>query len=199
MTATLFLTRLQAAPLRDSPEMPLLGGSSCSVASRNGVPWLAGLTSSEERCGGDAGCFGTGPARLAAWRPATTLGAVAAGAAGGGRVGVATLPSFRPLDIGFVLGAICPLAVLSYGPLATAALGAASISLLIAPRLQLDRPGSTDVLNLVPVSTERRSAASWWEVTLSTGAPGIQGGAGRCAGSRPVGHRDGRLHAGCLL
>ncbi|WP_432032827.1 PP2C family protein-serine/threonine phosphatase [Streptomyces antibioticus] len=61
---------------------------------------------------------------------------------------VATLISPDPLDIGFLLGAIPPLAVLSYGPLATALLGTTVIVMLNVPALQLDRPGRTDVLTV---------------------------------------------------
>nr|WP_240677954.1 PP2C family protein-serine/threonine phosphatase [Streptomyces griseoviridis] len=61
---------------------------------------------------------------------------------------VATLVSPSPLDIGFLLGAIPPLAVLSYGPLATAALGAAVIAILQAPAFRLNEPGNTDVLTI---------------------------------------------------
>ncbi|MBG0850620.1 serine/threonine-protein phosphatase [Streptomyces spinoverrucosus] len=60
-------------------------------------------------------------------------------------VALATVVSHDPLDIGFLLGAIPPLAVLSYGPLATAILGAAAIALLHVPALQLNRPGNTDL------------------------------------------------------
>ncbi|MEU2877573.1 PP2C family protein-serine/threonine phosphatase [Streptomyces sp. NPDC007070] len=58
---------------------------------------------------------------------------------------VATLVSPSRLDIGFVLGAIPPLAVLSYGPLATALLGSAVVVLLSVPVFGLDRPGNTDL------------------------------------------------------
>lgn len=64
----------------------------------------------------------------------------------------ATLSSREPLDIGFLLGAIPPLAVLSYGPLATALLGAAALVLLNVPAFHLNRPGSTDLLTLSFVS-----------------------------------------------
>ncbi|GAA3309469.1 PP2C family protein-serine/threonine phosphatase [Streptomyces cinereospinus] len=60
-------------------------------------------------------------------------------------VAVATAVSHQPLDIGFLLGAIPPLAVLSYGPLATALLGGAAIVLLHVPALQINRPGDTDL------------------------------------------------------
>ncbi|MEU6810038.1 PP2C family protein-serine/threonine phosphatase [Streptomyces sp. NPDC046831] len=61
---------------------------------------------------------------------------------------VATLVSPHPLDVGFVLGAIPPLAVLSYGPLATAVLGAVSVALLTVHAFRLDRPGTTDLLTV---------------------------------------------------
>ncbi|MFF9408473.1 PP2C family protein-serine/threonine phosphatase [Streptomyces anandii] len=65
---------------------------------------------------------------------------------------VATLLSPNPLDIGFLLGAIPPLAVLSYGPLATALLGCAVVTLLSVPLFQLDHPGNTDLETIVFVS-----------------------------------------------
>ncbi|MBD0423344.1 serine/threonine-protein phosphatase [Streptomyces sp. TRM S81-3] len=64
----------------------------------------------------------------------------------------ATLISPDPLDIGFLLGAIPPLAVLSYSPLATALLGAVVVALLNIPALRLDRPGGTDLLTVVFVA-----------------------------------------------
>lgn len=60
----------------------------------------------------------------------------------------ATLISPDPLDIGFLLGAIPPLAVLSYGPWGTALLGAGVVVVLNVPAFQLDRPGSTDLLTI---------------------------------------------------
>ncbi|WP_407702740.1 PP2C family protein-serine/threonine phosphatase [Streptomyces xylophagus] len=63
-------------------------------------------------------------------------------------VGVATLVSPNPLDIGFVLGAIPPLAGLSYGPVATVLFGGLSIALLTVPAFHLDDPGSTDLLTI---------------------------------------------------
>nr|WP_308406656.1 PP2C family protein-serine/threonine phosphatase [Streptomyces sp. AC555_RSS877] len=60
----------------------------------------------------------------------------------------ATLISSAPLDIGFVLGAIPPLAVLSYGPAATAVLGASVVAVLFVPAFRLDDPGSTDLLTV---------------------------------------------------
>ncbi|MFC3351162.1 PP2C family protein-serine/threonine phosphatase [Streptomyces echinoruber] len=53
-----------------------------------------------------------------------------------------------PLDIGFLLGAVPPLAVLAYGPLVTALLGSAVITVLTVPAFRLDRPGNTDLLTL---------------------------------------------------
>ncbi|ANJ10868.1 membrane protein [Streptomyces parvulus] len=65
---------------------------------------------------------------------------------------VATLLSDDRLDIGFLLGAIPPLAVLSYSPLATALLCGAVITLLTVPVFQLDRPGDADLLTVVFVA-----------------------------------------------
>ncbi|CAM5556320.1 hypothetical protein STENM327S_08103 [Streptomyces tendae] len=64
----------------------------------------------------------------------------------------ATLLSDEPLEIGFLLGAIPPLAVLSYGPLATALLGGVVVALLHIQALQLDRPGDPSLLTIVFVS-----------------------------------------------
>ncbi|WP_051804027.1 PP2C family protein-serine/threonine phosphatase [Streptomyces sp. NRRL S-474] len=65
-------------------------------------------------------------------------------------VGVCTaeLISPEPLDIGFLLGAIPPLAVLAHGPVATATLGVLSVVVLTVPFFRLDDPGSTDVLTV---------------------------------------------------
>ncbi|MEU7072445.1 PP2C family protein-serine/threonine phosphatase [Streptomyces narbonensis] len=68
-------------------------------------------------------------------------------------VGVASLTDSVPLDIGFLLGAVPPLAVLAYGPLATALLGAATIGMLTIPFFNLDRPGNTDLVTLGFVAT----------------------------------------------
>ncbi|MFE2262253.1 PP2C family protein-serine/threonine phosphatase [Streptomyces griseosporeus] len=111
---------------------------------------------------------------------------------------VATLVSSEPLDIGFLLGAIPPLAVLSYGPLATAALGAAVIALLTVPAFHLDRPGQTDLLTVCFVAVlsvfvsfvrSRRDAQLDLERTVAVAAqraiaPPVpeQVGAVRCAG-----------------
>jgi serine phosphatase RsbU (regulator of sigma subunit) len=67
-------------------------------------------------------------------------------------VGVATLVSPHSLDIGFLLGAIPPLAGLSYGPLATALLGAATVALLTVPAFHLNDPGQTDLLTILFVA-----------------------------------------------
>ncbi|MBY8344489.1 serine/threonine-protein phosphatase [Streptomyces spinosirectus] len=65
---------------------------------------------------------------------------------------VAALVSPSPLDIGFLLGAIPPLAVLSYSPWSTAILGGAVITVLMVPAFQLNRPGNTDLLTVVFVA-----------------------------------------------
>ncbi|MEU4089394.1 PP2C family protein-serine/threonine phosphatase [Streptomyces aureus] len=61
---------------------------------------------------------------------------------------VAELVSSEPLDIGFLLGAIPSLAVLSYGPVATAVFGAIVIALLNVPALRLNHPGNADLLTI---------------------------------------------------
>lgn len=55
-------------------------------------------------------------------------------------------------DLGFLLGAIPPLAVLSYGPLATAVLGALVVASVNIPATHLNRPGNTDLLTIAFVS-----------------------------------------------
>lgn len=67
-------------------------------------------------------------------------------------VGVATLVSPHSLDIGFLLGAIPPLAGLSYGPLATALMGGATVGLLTVPVFHLNDPGETDLLTVLFVA-----------------------------------------------
>ncbi|MFJ9708911.1 PP2C family protein-serine/threonine phosphatase [Streptomyces sp. NPDC101234] len=67
-------------------------------------------------------------------------------------VTVATLLSRNGHDFGFLLGAIPPLAVLSYGPLATAALGCLVVVLLNVPATHLNRPGQTDLLTITFVA-----------------------------------------------
>ncbi|MFF3143045.1 serine/threonine-protein phosphatase, partial [Streptomyces sp. NPDC057927] len=64
----------------------------------------------------------------------------------------AELLSRYPLDIGFLLGAIPTLAVLSYGPAATAVFGAIVILFLFVPPLQLNHPGNTDLLTITFVA-----------------------------------------------
>ncbi|MEU4171974.1 PP2C family protein-serine/threonine phosphatase [Streptomyces sp. NPDC026665] len=61
---------------------------------------------------------------------------------------VAELVSSEPPDIGFLLGAIPSLAVLSYGPLATAVFGAVVVVLLNVPALHLNHPGNADLLTI---------------------------------------------------
>ncbi|MDT0466205.1 PP2C family protein-serine/threonine phosphatase [Streptomyces gibsoniae] len=63
-------------------------------------------------------------------------------------VGIVSLVAPSPLDIGFLLGAIPPLAVLSYGPAATATLGLLVVGLQHTRVFHLDRPGSTDLLTI---------------------------------------------------
>lgn len=57
----------------------------------------------------------------------------------------AELTSSEPLDIGFLLGAIPSLAVLSYGPVATGVFGFIVVALLNVPALRLNHPGNTDL------------------------------------------------------
>lgn len=64
----------------------------------------------------------------------------------------ATLASPDPLDIGFLLGAIPPLAVLSYGPVATALLGGLVVTVLVVPAFRLNDPGTTDLLTVAFVA-----------------------------------------------
>ncbi|MCT7356029.1 serine/threonine-protein phosphatase, partial [Streptomyces sp. 15-116A] len=67
-------------------------------------------------------------------------------------VGVATAASPEPLDIGFVLGAVPPLAVLVHGPLATAVLGGLSLLMLSVPAFRLADVGRTDLLTIAFVA-----------------------------------------------
>ncbi|WP_037655400.1 PP2C family protein-serine/threonine phosphatase [Streptomyces achromogenes] len=67
-------------------------------------------------------------------------------------VGSATLITPHARDLGFLLGAIPPLAVLSYGPLTTGVLGVGVIAVLTVPATHLDRPGDTDQLTVVFVA-----------------------------------------------
>ncbi|MGW1725674.1 PP2C family protein-serine/threonine phosphatase [Streptomyces sp. NPDC002306] len=61
---------------------------------------------------------------------------------------IATLLSPDPLDIGFLLGAIPPMAVLSYGPVSTALLGVLAVAVLVVPAFRLNHPGNTDLLTI---------------------------------------------------
>ncbi|CAM5303221.1 PPM-type phosphatase domain-containing protein OS=Streptomyces canus OX=58343 GN=AQI96_09390 PE=4 SV=1 [Streptomyces canus] len=111
---------------------------------------------------------------------------------------VATLVSPGPLDVGFLLGAIPPLAVLSYGPAATAVLGVSVLAVLNVPAFRLNDPGSTDVLTVgfvaalsvvVSFVRSRRDAQLVTERAVAEAAqravvpplPGRVGGV-RCAG-----------------
>ncbi|MEU6776763.1 PP2C family protein-serine/threonine phosphatase [Streptomyces sp. NPDC046759] len=67
-------------------------------------------------------------------------------------VTVATVITPDAQDAGFVLGAIPPLAVLSYGPLATGTLGLGVVVVLNVPATHLNRPGNTDLLTIVFVA-----------------------------------------------
>ncbi|WP_406481600.1 PP2C family protein-serine/threonine phosphatase [Streptomyces sp. NBC_01615] len=61
---------------------------------------------------------------------------------------VAEFASSEPPDIGFLLGTIPSLAVLSYGPVATGVFGVAVVILLNVPALELNRPGNTDLITI---------------------------------------------------
>ncbi|MGW1162469.1 PP2C family protein-serine/threonine phosphatase [Streptomyces sp. NPDC002513] len=67
-------------------------------------------------------------------------------------VAVVSLTAPSPLDIGFLLGAIPPLAVLSYGPSATALLGVLVIGVQHTRAFHLDRPGNADLLTIIFVA-----------------------------------------------
>lgn len=67
-------------------------------------------------------------------------------------VTVASLVTPHASDLGFLLGAIPPLAVLSYGPTWTAVLGGLVIVALNLPATHLNRPGNTDLLTIVFVA-----------------------------------------------
>ncbi|MFE1313998.1 PP2C family protein-serine/threonine phosphatase [Streptomyces sp. NPDC058755] len=67
-------------------------------------------------------------------------------------VTTATLVTPHAADLGFLLGAIPPLAVLSYGPVATAVMGALVVVVLNLPVTHLNRPGNTDLLTVVFVA-----------------------------------------------
>ncbi|MEU8974009.1 PP2C family protein-serine/threonine phosphatase [Streptomyces monashensis] len=67
-------------------------------------------------------------------------------------VSAATLVTPHARDLGFLLGAIPPLSVLSYGPLATGVLGVGVVVALNVPATHLNRPGNTDLLTIVFVA-----------------------------------------------
>ncbi|MEU6671666.1 PP2C family protein-serine/threonine phosphatase [Streptomyces sp. NPDC046727] len=67
-------------------------------------------------------------------------------------VGSATMATPHARDLGFLLGAIPPLAVLSYGPLMTGLLGVGVIVVLNVPATHLNSPGNTDLLTIVFVA-----------------------------------------------
>ncbi len=67
-------------------------------------------------------------------------------------VGCGTLLFPHTRDLGFLLGAIPPLAVLSYGPVMTALLGLGVLMVLNVPATHLNRPGDTDLLTIVFVT-----------------------------------------------
>ncbi|MFG2455203.1 PP2C family protein-serine/threonine phosphatase [Streptomyces sp. NPDC048512] len=62
---------------------------------------------------------------------------------------VAELTTDHELDIGFLLGAIPSLAVLSYGPVGTAVFGVVVVVLLNIPAIQLNHPGNTDLVTVI--------------------------------------------------
>ncbi|MFJ7065759.1 PP2C family protein-serine/threonine phosphatase [Streptomyces sp. NPDC101115] len=68
-------------------------------------------------------------------------------------IGAVSLTGSVPPDIGFLLGAVPPLAVLAHGPWATAFLGAGTIGLLTVPVFHLNQPGNTDLFTLAFVAT----------------------------------------------
>ncbi|MET7287165.1 PP2C family protein-serine/threonine phosphatase [Streptomyces sp. NPDC005573] len=67
-------------------------------------------------------------------------------------VSLATRVTSHARDLGFLLGAIPPLAVLSYGPWGTAVLGGLVVLALNLPVTHLNRPGDTDLLTIVFVA-----------------------------------------------
>ncbi|CAM5340600.1 Membrane protein OS=Streptomyces gougerotii OX=53448 GN=GCM10010227_11320 PE=4 SV=1 [Streptomyces diastaticus subsp. diastaticus] len=66
----------------------------------------------------------------------------------------------RPVDLGFLLGAIPPLATLAYGPFGTAVFSAAVLVLLNISTINLDRPGRGDVIAVTFVAV-LSVAISW--------------------------------------
>ncbi|MEV5976157.1 PP2C family protein-serine/threonine phosphatase [Streptomyces sp. NPDC052114] len=58
----------------------------------------------------------------------------------------------KPVDLGFLLAAVPPLAALAYGPAATAVFGGAAIALIALPGFGLDRPGESDAATVAFVA-----------------------------------------------
>ncbi|MEV3853466.1 PP2C family protein-serine/threonine phosphatase [Streptomyces sp. NPDC050095] len=85
---------------------------------------------------------GAPPPRWVRWLPVALL------------VGLIVLQAVtdEDLDLGFLLGAIPPLAALSYGPAATALMGGVIVLLLAVPSTGFGRPGDGDVLTVAFVS-----------------------------------------------
>ncbi|MEU8483056.1 PP2C family protein-serine/threonine phosphatase [Streptomyces sp. NPDC048641] len=81
---------------------------------------------------------GAPPPRWVRWLPIVLLLSLCA----------AQLLTEEKLDLGFLLGAIPPLAALTYGPAATALLGGIVIVLLNVPFMNLGHPGNSDVLTV---------------------------------------------------
>ncbi|MFE5027171.1 PP2C family protein-serine/threonine phosphatase [Streptomyces sp. NPDC056656] len=81
---------------------------------------------------------GAPPPRWVRWLPVVLLAALC----------TAQLVTEEKLDLGFLLGAIPPLAALTYGPAATALLGGTVIVLLNVPFMNLGHPGNSDVLTV---------------------------------------------------
>ncbi|MEU6281240.1 PP2C family protein-serine/threonine phosphatase [Streptomyces sp. NPDC047028] len=104
------------------------------------APWRGGSSRQE---GEDRGWLrGAPPPRWVRVLPVLLLVAVT----------VATLLTPDARDVGFLLGAIPPLAVLSYGWAATAVLGALVVVVMNVPATHLNRPGNTDLLTVVFVA-----------------------------------------------
>ncbi|MEU6390269.1 PP2C family protein-serine/threonine phosphatase [Streptomyces sp. NPDC046939] len=85
---------------------------------------------------------GAPPPRWVRWLPVVLL------------VGLGALQAAteQHLELGFLLGAIPPLAALSYGPAATAVLGAVAVGFLALPPAGFGRPGNSDLLTVLFVS-----------------------------------------------
>lgn len=85
---------------------------------------------------------GAPPPRWVRWLPIVLLVGLGALQAG----------TEQHLELGFLLGAIPPLAALSYGPAATGVLGAVVVVILALPPAGFGRPGNSDVLIVLFVS-----------------------------------------------